>query len=276
MCTQLNRSSIANAIAMSYNWAQYMKASFSLVRGGSSRRNDRGSQEGFTIIEVTLVLAISALLAVALLAGASANVDAQRYNSAVRDLESQVKQLIIAAKQGQTDRASVGDCPVDGSSADVGASNCILMGRVLTIEADGAYRAWTLVGKEPGGAPLADDLAAFRAYSPTLDPSQVTTGSLAWGTTLVHGGAPQAATIVILISPQTGAEFIRVAPTVIETTGDLRAWVNGASFSFDSETMICVDARGWHSPTMSLVVAPNAAGPSGVWLREETDAAATC
>lgn len=100
-------------------------------------------QRGFTIIEVTLFLAISGLLAVLLMTGWVTRVNTERYRDSVVTLQSFLQQQYNLVYNVENERSSELKCD---SSAEVtegsepkGQSDCVLLGRFISVEtgADG-------------------------------------------------------------------------------------------------------------------------------------------
>ena len=105
------------------------------------------SRRGFTIIEVTLFIAISAALFVSLAAGSGLNVARQRYNSSVQSYTEFLRRLYSEVENVENDRSKVrgdrqGYCTVAtaavsgglsqsaNSTAANGRTNCAVYGRI--------------------------------------------------------------------------------------------------------------------------------------------------
>ncbi len=107
----------------------------------------QSKKQGFTVIEVMLVLALTGLLFVGLVAGFSGNLSRQRYKDATQDLASQLRRLysLVADTQVQTranDSACYGLKDSSGSvvngriNANRGRSECVVYGVAASIYKD--------------------------------------------------------------------------------------------------------------------------------------------
>lgn len=106
----------------------------------------RKSKLGFTIIEVSLFLAISALLFVGIAAGTSLNVARQRYNNAVEDFTEFLRRFYSSVEDVQNgldgNRAYRTTCTLQGrtgvnSDDDAGRTECAIYGKIAIFnEAD--------------------------------------------------------------------------------------------------------------------------------------------
>lgn len=104
----------------------------------------RKSRLGFTIIEVSLFLAISGLLFAGVAAGAGLNVARQRYNNAVEDYTEFLRRLYSQVENVQNEhdeRAPRKTCTVresDGADANatenVGRTECAMYGRIAIFD----------------------------------------------------------------------------------------------------------------------------------------------
>lgn len=104
----------------------------------------RKSRLGFTIIEVSLFLAISGLLFVGIAAGTGLNVARQRYNNAVEDYTEFLRRLYSQTEDVQNGRegsldSRVTNCTVAGSAikaldsrhtSEEGRTNCAIYGKI--------------------------------------------------------------------------------------------------------------------------------------------------
>lgn len=105
-------------------------------------------KSGFTIVEVTLVLAITALLASGIMIGTSSSIARQRYNDAMNDLTSFFRKAyseVINVQNVRTGLSSPHYCSVstafqsNGDATDAlnpsapGRADCAIYGKLLTI-----------------------------------------------------------------------------------------------------------------------------------------------
>jgi type II secretory pathway pseudopilin PulG len=100
-------------------------------------RGEEQKQGGFTIIEVILFLAITALLLTIALIGTGGSIQAGRFTDSVRTTESHVQKQFSDVLNGVNPRASnltcdnSGNVTESGSGTPVGRTNCVLMGRLM-------------------------------------------------------------------------------------------------------------------------------------------------
>ncbi len=107
-------------------------------------------KKGFTIIETTLVLAISGLLAVGLMIGWNRNIITQRYNDSVETFKSDIQSVFSEVENQSNPRNNRIRCTVDNNGGIVnahvevsnngntrGTTNCIVLGKIISF-GDGA------------------------------------------------------------------------------------------------------------------------------------------
>lgn len=97
--------------------------------------------DGFTIIEVSLFLAISGLLAVGLMAGWTTNINRQRYNDMVNTFKSDIQQVFTEVENPQNSMTQRVRCTDNGTNISIvldnsgntrGTTNCIILGRMIS------------------------------------------------------------------------------------------------------------------------------------------------
>lgn len=98
-------------------------------------------KKGFTIIETTLVVSISALLAVGMMIGWNINITRQRYNDSVNTLKSDIQGIFNEVENPSNPRSNTVSCTDDGTNvqlavsgnvSNAGATNCIILGKMVT------------------------------------------------------------------------------------------------------------------------------------------------
>lgn len=96
------------------------------------------SQAGFTIIEVTLVLAITGLMLIGLIGGSFASIARQRYNDALRDFSEYMSGVYNSVIRPE----SIGNIPIRDSEGHIvnvslgNSSTQAILGKVLVFGAD--------------------------------------------------------------------------------------------------------------------------------------------
>lgn len=227
---------------------------------------------GFTIIEVMLFLAITGALAVAVLAGAGASIASQRYKDAVATLQSDVQQQYEDATSVINDRQE----NIDGCTGNRGRSECVLLGKLMTITSGGQISQYRVYGTQPpqpaiASAAYLDEYEVLRSYQPRAIETNTQRSQMEWGTGISRpirgngsGSAPLNLGILVLRSPQSGLVYTFTREDV--TTTDLSDIVIRDAAAV--RRTVCVSPSGWTvADTLALSIAPNAASANAVEIR---------
>ena len=220
-------------------------------------------QRGFTIIEVMLFLAISGLLTAGIMIGTGVAINAQRYKDAVATLQSDIQQQFEDAVAIKNDRE--GSDSSFGCGGERGQSNCVLMGKLMTIDTNGAVTQRVVYGNEPSALDdSATELQTVSAYAPSLVPVALSAQSttLEWGT-----GAAQPVSILVVRSPRSGLVYTFTREFIATNNTQVQTMITEANRS--ARRVICITTRGgWTvSSEMSIVIASRASSPSAVEVR---------
>lgn len=147
-------------------------------------------QQGFTIIEVMLVLAISGLLMVALMAGWTTMLNTQSYQDSARTLVSSMQRVYTNTYNVENNRADKISCTSAGAGSNTvrvvegsdirGASDCIVMGKYVVFN-QGEFTIYPVVGIEPD-TPVGDksDTETITDYLPTLFDEGTLSDNISW------------------------------------------------------------------------------------------------
>ncbi|HRJ06664.1 MAG TPA: type II secretion system protein [Candidatus Saccharibacteria bacterium] len=191
------------------------------------------NQHGFTIIEVMLFIAVSGILAVALLTGWTTMLNTQRYNDSVKTLQSFLQQqynLVYNVENGRSKDFVCSDSSVvtpDASSGvDRGQTDCVMMGRYIHIDRGLNVRVYAIVGSEPATSddddPAISDIDSIVSYQPKRTSEALglteTELKIPWEAIITDsddGATPQSVVIVVIRSPSTGTVH-----TYTRLTGD--------------------------------------------------------
>jgi type II secretory pathway pseudopilin PulG len=136
-------------------------------------------QGGFTIIEVILFLAISALLLSIALIGTRGSIQAGRYTDSVRSTESNIEKQFSDVVNGVNPRASNLVCDTNGNVSEVGSggtppgkTDCVLMGKLLHFtNGQPQFIVRPVVGVEPSSLVDTSEMTDFELifnYSPHI------------------------------------------------------------------------------------------------------------
>lgn len=221
---------------------------------------------GFTIIEVMLVLAVTGALAVGVLATSTAGINNQRYIDAVNSLKALVQEEFINTTRVVNNRQDPDLCPLPGTSnLPVGASECVVMGRLITVENGQDVTTSNIIGAPPTPAPVVTtDLQAIAAYHPTIDTSQQDKSVLNWDTHIKNN---ESLTVMIFRSPLSGniISSVKRDQALISSTS-LRNFVASSQFAtISTPQVICLDPSGLTvAQAQAIIINSYASGPSSV------------
>lgn len=147
-----------------------------------------GRQAGFTIVEISLFMAITGLLFMIAIAGTSNAIRSFRFTDSSRSLEAFVQKQYDDIINGLNNRSNTVSCSggtIDTSaSQNVGTSNCLLIGKLLVFRTnDPNVTVYNVIGTEPAGVNYnQSDDALITAFQPrTVLSTAVTTFTIPWG-----------------------------------------------------------------------------------------------
>lgn len=147
-----------------------------------------GRQAGFTIVEISLFMAITGLLFVIAVAGTGNAVRSFRFTDSGRSLEAFAQKQYDDIINGFNNRSSTVSCTsgtIDTSVGQtVGSSNCLLMGKLLVFRTNSSdVTVYNVIGSEPAGVNYnQSDDALVTAFQPSVvTTTAVTTYTIPWG-----------------------------------------------------------------------------------------------
>lgn len=254
---------------------------------------------GFTIIETMLFLAITGVLIASMLVGVGTSINIQRYRDSVTSFKSFLQSQYSDITNVQNDRDNTWRCSTSattsqsGTAESRGQSDCVLLGRYISITDTTMTVATVNAYQTPGTTPTGTDIAILRSSSYTLGLSTINQQSttLEWGTAIawpVMGtgsrGAlpttPRSIAILIVRSPDSGSVYTFTSDSVpsIDSVGDatLKAMLVTGTGALPSqqERVICVDSKGLVLATIpgpgGLPVADNMAVVIHAYAASET------
>lgn len=211
---------------------------------------------GFTIIEVMLFLAVTGMLAVAILVGSGVSIGQQRYRDSVNTLKSLIQDQYSQTTNVANDRSNDSACTnavVVQPPASVpdpqprGTSECVIMGRLFIIGDNGMdITASNVVGYRTSlTAPAAaTDLQELQNnYRIAASPIGTEENQVEWGSKIVK---PKTTTveplsIMIIRSPLSGSIMTFVGDGVVTGANALNALA--AAGLNNTARNICVDAE---------------------------------
>ena len=218
---------------------------------------------GFTIIEVTLFLAVSGVLTVGLLAAASVSIQRQQYRDAVQSFAGYLRDEYARVISVENDRGMGGDdetCPVPGvSSSDSlvrGQSRCVIVGRYINAANNGTeYVSYPIYANPTTTVTGATD------WNYAYDEDKGSTYGVSWGakTRLAATAVDRPLSIVMYRNPDTG--HIAIQNDSANYAGNK---VHELIEKTDSNSMqsreICVYDTGWFSSERQSIFLAERAG----------------
>lgn len=228
-------------------------------------------RRGFTIIETMLFLAISGVLTVAIMVGAGMSIGSQRYKDAVATLQSDIQQQYEDAVSIKNGRGASDTIP-SGCVGDRGQTDCILMGKLMTITGNGRVTQYVVYGSEPTpplSETITNEYTVMRAYVPSVVASSAQETTMEWGTGIAWPEAGSGArpvgtnrdiAILVIRSPRTGIVYTFTRDDASQA--NLVSMINSAQ---RNRRTICVAPTGWViSDRMSVSVAAGASSANAV------------
>ena len=203
---------------------------------------------GFTIIETTLVMAITGLVAVTILAGIGSSLAHQRYTDAVNQTVSFFKSQYSRVSNISNERPSEQMCTSagissTGSGSERGASDCLLLGHVVR-SADGkTLSIYQVIGRRD---PSRDVDVSAKTATQILSTSSLIQGdkvdeyTIDWDSRLLNPNTANAAAFSVMI--------VRVPVNGVVTTyasGSSSTSVGSLLSTTQSDKKLCIDQAGF-------------------------------
>jgi len=237
------------------------------------------NKAGFTIIETMLFLGITGLLVAGLLVGTGTSISIQRYRDSVASLQSELQQQYSEVSNVSNDNSGGLTCYGDGSVNPKGQSDCVILGKFITVNNSRSLSIKTVVGHIPSNSVSSlSDEAIFSESGYDIHTS--TMASLAydieWGSSIVDNkGVDASFSMLILRSPSSGVirTFIDPAKTIAEK--DIITLLKANPSALTQSAKLCVNSNGLFTGTRTaVVITANSTGPNGVEVRG--DASSGC
>jgi type II secretory pathway pseudopilin PulG len=130
--------------------------------------------EGYTIIEVSLFLGISALMLAIALVGTGLSIRTTRFTDSTRSLHNYVQQQYDDLLNGVNSRSGAEACTsgvIDTSTSQTpGTSNCLFMGRLVVLKQGSSdVVTYDVIGTEPTNPDYSkSDEALIHDFTPTI------------------------------------------------------------------------------------------------------------
>lgn len=218
--------------------------------------------DGFTIIETALFLAVSSMLAVTLLVGTSMAIQRQQYRDSVQSFAGFLRDQYSRVINVENDRTRRDSCPISGagSGSDRGQSDCVIVGRYIETAgpangSDGrVYDVYPIYALQTGGGWR----YAFRAQDKT-------SYEVNWGarTRLAQQGRDEARLSIIMYrDPQTSQLLIRTDSRRLTNTTLAKAITDTDLSDTSVRYQICVYDDDWLTGERQSVFLNRYAGSS--------------
>lgn len=239
------------------------------------------TETGFTIIETMLFLAVTGILAAAILVGSGVAIGQQRYRDSVNSLKSYMQQQYSEVTNVVNGREKVWTCDALGNVTEVnpsaaqarGTSDCVLLGRFITIDATGTkLSATNVVGYRPASAPIAtSDMAELKDnYKLAISPVDPDENEVSWGAQVVKpkSTTPMPLSILIVRSPLSGSVLTFTKEGIQTNLGGMILLEN-----MTQQRNLCVnaDAGSFVGRRLEVRIDKYATNQSGVQIPSESD-----
>jgi type II secretory pathway pseudopilin PulG len=240
------------------------------------------TQTGFTIIEVMLFLAITGMLAAAILVGSGVAIGQQRYRDSVGSLQSYIQQQYNKVTNVTNDRDKAWTCDSNGNVTQVenasagearGTSDCVVLGRLVTIDATGTNLSSSVVVgyRNPNGAVQTSDIAEISAnYKLGIAPIDKDDEAVNWGAQVVKAKTttPMPLSILVIRSPLSGAMLTFTKEGVQTNPGSMVAIANT---SVQRDLCVNADVGSFVGKRMEIRIEPFASSQSAIQVPTESD-----
>lgn len=233
-------------------------------------------ENGFTIIETTLVLAITGLIIAVILVGIGNSLNHQRYTDAVNQATDFFRGQYASTSNVVNDRSRNEICTSSGVVASpnqetVGASDCLLLGKIIRSSDGENLEVYQVIAthdptNDTGAAEMSDTgllvVANLRQGNEVI-----ATYRPEWGTQLLRPGTadPARFTIMVVRAPVTGTVRTYATASDTATVADLLATPPAAQ----TDLRVCVDQAGFFGigvQPMGIVVSKDATNTTGVQI----------
>lgn len=259
-----------------------------------NNKTQHKKRQGFTIIEVTLVLALTGLLLIGALGLTYSQIQRQQYNDTVQSFTEFIRATYSAVESPE----ALGN---GGENIDVGHSDKLaIYGKVLVFGLDdgsGEHTVYsaTLVGAPnlaaSGGSNLASELGSVDAQlfcgAGSGDNAQVSTVSSytpTWGTKIQDtGGAAMQGTVIIAHAPSSGAiqtiftnQTYNIYNNCAAASSQLTSQLKNNSNSFKTEDIDFCLRNPRFSTIFDVRIRSNATNSSAVHILDVDDGGNRC
>lgn len=249
------------------------------------------SQEGFTIIETTLFLAVTSLLILMMIGGTSTSLNTQRYRDAVESFKSLVQQQYADLSSVQNGRSSNWNCDASSNVTQTGGntllrgqSDCFIIGKYMRIDG-GNISIYNVLASQTSTNIQTNDVVAMASnYAISASSAEVVTKTMDWQTQIAWAKAgsqdvktpatPRQLGILFVRSPDSGliytftSDSIPSDPSSVNQSTFTNLLVAGNRVPGQAGRTVCVASGGlFTGGDRGVYLAPYAASTSAVEVR---------
>ncbi|MDN5275309.1 MAG: hypothetical protein JWP06_1210 [Candidatus Saccharibacteria bacterium] len=238
------------------------------------------TQTGFTIIETMLFLAVTGMLATAILVGSGVAIGQQRYRDSVNSIKSYVQQQYSDVTNVVNSRDKAWTCDANGNviQADAtggearGTTDCVLLGRLMTVDNTGTKLTTSnVIGyKAPdAGTAVSDILELTTNYKLTASPIDQDNTDISWGAQVVKQKttSPMPFSMLIIRSPLSGAVMTFTAEG---SQIDLSALITSANMTQKRDLCVNADAGSFVGRRLEVSIDAFATNQGAVQIPPES------
>ena len=251
------------------------------------------NKAGFTIIEVTLFLAISGLLILLLLGGWSVMINTQRYKDSIKTTQSFLQKQYSLAYNVENGRSANYICE-DGNVSEVdpggvprGQEDCVILGRLIHVKKGTDMAVYPIVGKDVdveamlAGEAQTNYIEEIRALTPKYSTEDIgikgAEYTVPWQATVVKSSVDPSGLnyiIAIIRSPSSGVAHT-FSKQVADDSLPAKELVGLIDAGNEKEVLMCIDAGAPISGgRMGVKIAKNAS--TGDFVQNVADGTGQC
>lgn len=229
------------------------------------------NQKGFTIIETTLFLAISAMLFIGLLGGISLAVQRQRYSDSVNSTHSFLQKQFNETLNVINNRDE--DCP-ESNEPTIGASKCLVLGKAIEFsKGSDEIKTYIVTGIQP--PPPADSRQAvdLKDYGLKImvNDGNEETFLIPWAAKIseYRFGEDRNKNVILLIrNPESGATYVYAIPSdSINSNGVINpSSINNSNIVGTESVQLCLQSEDI-SNAQAIVTFNGAGSQDGVTIQ---------
>lgn len=225
---------------------------------------------GFTIIEVSLFLAITGALFAALMIGVGNNITQQRYRESVVDFAAYLQNQYSEASNVRNIREGEERCQGGAINPNLsqprGTSSCVILGRAIQINGS-SITSSSILGVETDEYDTNNDIQAILDFGPKISEFAESDYQLTWQSSLKTATSNRTnPSILIIRSPASG--LMRVFAWESPLPDELNQMIEETTTATNT-LEICVIGDTGSLPEESVSINPRISGADGVTINGE-------